>query len=364
MITYIKGNILHDQADAIINTVNTVGVMGKGLALQFKKAFPHNFAVYKKACDNNEVVTGKVFTVPMESLNPPYYIINFPTKAHWKANSKLEFIEQGLEHLKQEVSRLELKSVAIPPLGSGLGGLNWSDVDRLLQTSLTEMPDVEWHVYPPQQAPAAEQMIDKTKRPKMTAGRAAVLGLIDRYVSTGFEYRLSLLEVQKLVYFLTAAGEPLDKVVFAKHHYGPYADVLRHVLNRMEGHFISGYADGSNKPDTPIQIKSDAANEALGFLQSHQDTKDRFNQVARLIEGFESQNGLELLSTVHWVATQDSANADMPFEEILQRVHSWNPRKAQMKPAHIKAAWERLKEQNWLGFKAPSQKLPINASAY
>lgn len=354
MIQYIQGNILHDQADAIINTVNTVGVMGKGLALQFKKAFPHNFTVYKKACDDKALQTGQVLCVPLESLNPPYYIINFPTKAHWKANSRLEYIAQGLEHLKQEVKRLGLTSVAIPPLGSGLGGLNWPEVDALIQQALVDMPEVEWRIYPPQAAPSAKAMPDKTARPKMTSGRAAVLGLIDRYVSTGFDYRLSLLEVQKLVYFLTAAGEPLNQVKFTKHHYGPYADVLRHVLNRMEGHFISGYADGLNKPDTPIELRADAAKDALEFLSQHQETKDRFEQVANLIEGFESQNGLELLSTVHWVVTQEADSTALSIDEVVSRVHGWNKRKAQMKPSHIVAAWQRLQEQNWLDCKAPA----------
>lgn len=353
MITYVQGNILQDQAEAIINTVNTVGVMGKGLALQFKKGFPYNYKEYKRACDNNEVVIGKMFTVPLESLNPPYYIINFPTKKHWKGSSKIEFIERGLVDLKAEVVRLKLKSVAIPPLGSGLGGLNWGDVNSLLEKALEDMPDVEWRVYPPQQAPQASNMVNKTKRPKMTAGRAAVLGLIERYASTGFGYRLSLLEVQKLVYFLTAAGEPLNQVTFAKHHYGPYADVLRHVLDKMEGHFISGWADGLNKPDTPIELIPDAAGEALDYLDQLDGTRNRFDQVAKLIEGFESQKGLELLSTVHWVATQEVNTLAPSIEEIVERVHNWSERKAAIKPVHIAAAWKRLKEQNWLEFKAP-----------
>mgnify|MGYP003635456788 FL=1 len=121
MITYQTGNILHDQADAIINTVNTVGIMGKGLALQFKKAFPDNFKIYKKACDDKKLVTGEVLTVELNSINAPFYIINFPTKAHWKGSSKLEYIERGLNSLKAEVKRLGLKSVALPALGSGLG---------------------------------------------------------------------------------------------------------------------------------------------------------------------------------------------------------------------------------------------------
>ncbi|MGR5340148.1 type II toxin-antitoxin system antitoxin DNA ADP-ribosyl glycohydrolase DarG [Vibrio astriarenae] len=353
MITYQTGNILHDQADAIINTVNTVGVMGKGLALQFKKAFPDNFKVYKKACDDKSLVTGQVLAVPLNSISAPHYIINFPTKAHWKGKSKLEYIEQGLESLKLEVKRLGLQSVAIPALGSGLGGLAWERVETTIQDHLADMPDVEWRLYPPQAAPPAEFMPNQTKRPAMTTGRAAVLGLIERYVSTGFGYRLSLLEVQKLVYFLTAVGEPLNKVVFQKHHYGPYADVLRHVLDKMEGHFISGYADGLNKPETPIELKDDAATEALNYLEEHTDTKQRFDKVAKLIEGFESQNGMELLSTVHWVVTQDLGE-EASTEEVVNKVHNWSSRKAKMKPAHILAALKRLKLEGWLSMKAPS----------
>jgi len=352
MITYQTGNILHDQADAIINTVNTVGIMGKGLALQFKKAFPDNFKIYKKACDDKKLVTGEVLTVELNSINAPFYIINFPTKAHWKGSSKLEYIERGLNSLKAEVKRLGLKSVALPALGSGLGGLVWHAVDSLIQRSLNELPDVEWRVYPPQNAPSAQTMPNKTKRPEMTLGRAAVLGLIERYTSTGFGYRLSLLEVQKLVYFLTAAGEPLNKVVFQKHHYGPYADVLRHVLDKMEGHFITGYADGINKPDTPIELKGDAAIEAINYLQECPNTKQRFDKVARLIEGFESQNGMELLSTVHWVATNELEGNNITDEELINTVHSWNARKSEMKPAHILAAWNKLKQEDWLNLKA------------
>ena len=354
MITYQTGNILHDQADAIINTVNTVGVMGKGLALQFKKAFPDNFKEYKKACDNQLMATGQVLSVPLNSINPPFYIINFPTKAHWKGSSKLEYIEQGLKSLISEVKRLELKSVAIPALGSGLGGLPWHQVEMAIHESLAELPNVEWRVYPPQAAPKPQTMPNRTMRPAMTTGRAAVLGLIERYVSTGFGYRLSLLEVQKLVYFLTAIGEPLNKVVFKKHHYGPYADVLRHVLDKMEGHFITGYADGLNKPETEIELKDDASKEALKFLERHADTKMRFDKVAQLIKGFESQNGMELLSTVHWVITQEFENEEISHDDIVKHVHNWNGRKAKMKPAHIIAAWERLKDQCWLDKKAPA----------
>lgn len=352
MIQYVIGNILHDQADAIVNTVNTVGVMGKGLALQFKKAYPDNFTAYKKACDAQTLNTGQVLSVAVNSMSPPYYIINFPTKAHWKAKSKLEFIDAGLEALKAEVKRLDLQSVAIPALGSGLGGLPWDKVQASIEHSLADMPSVKWLVYPPQEAQKAQDMPNKTRKPRMTQGRAAVLGLIHQYLSTGFGYRLSLLEVQKLVYFLTAAGESLNQVIFQKHYYGPYADVLRHVLDKMEGHFISGYADGLNKPETPIELKANAADEALAFLNRYPETNQRFECVSDLIQGFESQNGMELLSTVHWVITQE-ATTELTKDELVNRVHQWNAHKAKMKPAHIIAAFNRLQQHGWLAMKAP-----------
>lgn len=352
MIQYVIGNILHDQADAIVNTVNTVGVMGKGLALQFKKAYPDNFTAYKKACDAQTLNTGQVLSVAVNSMSPPYYIINFPTKAHWKAKSKLEFIDAGLEALKAEVKRLDLQSVAIPALGSGLGGLPWDKVQASIEHSLADMPSVKWLVYPPQEAQKEQDMPNKTRKPRMTQGRAAVLGLIHQYLSTGFGYRLSLLEVQKLVYFLTAAGESLNQVIFQKHYYGPYADVLRHVLDKMEGHFISGYADGLNKPETPIELKANAADEALAFLNRYPETNQRFECVSDLIQGFESQNGMELLSTVHWVITQE-ATTELTKDELVNRVHQWNAHKAKMKPAHIIAAFNRLQQHGWLAMKAP-----------
>lgn len=348
MISYLEGNILHEQSDAIVNTVNTVGVMGKGLALQFKKAFPHNFNVYKAACDEKSLDTGSMLSVSLESMNPPYYIINFPTKAHWKGKSKIEYIDSGLDSLISEAKRLELKSVSIPALGSGLGGLDWEQVNTLIQQKLSQVPEIEWRVFAPQAAPKAKEMTNNTSKPNMTLGRAVVLSLIDRYLNKGLAYELSLLEVQKLMYFLTATGAHLNKFKFTKHHYGPYADVLRFVLDRMEGHYISGYADGQNKPETPIELRAEAANSANSFLAENEESWKKFEQVSDLVEGYESPYGMELLSTVHWVATQEIPEQKNNIDAIINAVHSWSDRKKQMKAAHIKSALETLNTKGWL----------------
>jgi O-acetyl-ADP-ribose deacetylase (regulator of RNase III) len=348
MIEFKQGNLLHEDAEAIVNTVNTVGIMGKGIALQFKKAYPDNFSVYKKACDNHSLIVGNVLTVPTLSMTNPLYIINFPTKKHWKGSSKMEFIEHGLQSLVDEVRRLRIQSVALPPLGCGLGGLVWDEVRPKMEAAFAQSPETQWIIFAPQATPEASTMPNQTKKPNMTAGRAALLGLINRYLVPTFDYPISLLEVQKLVYFLTASGEYLPKVSFQKHHYGPYADVLRHVLSRLEGHYIVGYGDGSNKPEVPITLLPDAAFEAEDFLTEYPETLEKFNQVVRLIEGFETPYGMELLSTVHWVVMEENDAAKEDVNLAIEAVHAWSSRKANnMKAEHIKSAWTNLKLQGW-----------------
>jgi O-acetyl-ADP-ribose deacetylase (regulator of RNase III) len=189
-------------------------------------------------------------------------------------------------------------------------------------------------------------MPNRTKRPNMTAGRAAVLAIMDRYLSTGYDTRLSLLEVQKLAYFLQRAGQPL-KLDYKADRYGPYADKLRHVLNHIEGHFTEGFGDGRSAPDTPIAIRPGATLAATEFLKEDPETRKRLDRVASLIEGFETPLGMELLATVHWVMMErESARADVGA--AIEGVHSWTSRKAkEMKPGQIRAAWGRLRELNW-----------------
>lgn len=351
MIEVTRGNLLEADVEAIVNTVNTVGVMGKGIALQFKKAFPDNFAAYKRACDNYELQPGIVLVVANRELTGnPRFIINFPTKRHWRGKSRMEDVESGLEALKREVRARGIKSIAIPPLGCGNGGLRWSDVLPRIQSAFADLQDVRVLVFEPAGAPAPRKMIDRTKRPKMTPGRAAVLCLMNRYLVPGYLYRLSMLEIQKLAYFLQVAGQDL-RLNYQKHHYGPYADNLRIVLEKIDGHFIEGYGDGvgTNSPQTPITLLADAADEAEEFMRHDEDVQRRLTEVADLIEGYETPYGMELLSSVHWVATRECPCAKEDPDLAVREVHTWNPRKRDlMNGDHIRLAWQTLHNKNWL----------------
>lgn len=343
MIKLIKGNILEADAEAIVNTVNCVGVMGKGIALQFKQAYPENFVAYKHACDNGDVRPGSLFVYPTGSMLNPKYIINFPTKTHWKGKSKIEHIEAGLQALVKEIKRLQIRSVAVPPLGCGNGGLQWSDVYQRIVGALSDLDTVSTLLYAPLGAPDADAMIIRTAKPAMTRARASLVNVIRQYGVPG--YRLTHIEIQKLAYFLQTAGEPL-KLRFVKHSYGPYADNLHFVLQRLEGHFLRGYGDRGRQAH--VRVLPTAAHQASLFLESYPDAQSNLSRVNRLIEGFETPYGMELLATVHWVAVSDVLAAH-DVGETTERVLAWNARKRKLfQRHHIKIAWDQLREGNWL----------------
>lgn len=337
-IHYLKDNLLAAKADALVNTVNCVGVMGKGIALQFKQAFPRNFDAYLKACKAHQVHPGRMFVFTTMNQAKPRLIINFPTKTHWKTKSRLEYVSDGLKDLLRIIREYQIDSIAIPSLGCGNGGLEWDDVKPLIEKAMAEVPDVEVFVYPPQEGPAVHKMAVGTSYPSMTLARAMFIKLMEQYCLPG--YRLSLLEIQKLAYFLQEIGEESLRLKFVKHKYGPYANNLNHVLQRMEGHFIRGYGDRSR--DSEIQILDQAISESNQYLTENDQSKERLNLVSKLIEGFETPYGLELLSSVHWVVKYEKATT---LEDVINNIQAWNDRKRKiMQVKHIEKAFNRLKE--------------------
>ena len=149
MIQFTRGNLLKADVEALVNTVNSVGAMGKGIAFQFKKAFPDNFVAYQKACSRKEVRPGKMFVFETGAIVNPKYIINFPTKGHWRNDSQIEYIESGLKALVNEITLNKIRSVAIPPLGCGLGGLKWEDVRPRIVNAFEHLPDIQVLIFEP-----------------------------------------------------------------------------------------------------------------------------------------------------------------------------------------------------------------------
>lgn len=351
MITFRTGDILRADAEALVNTVNCVGIMGRGIALQFKNDFPDNFRAYEAACAREEVQPGKMFVFETRTLTNPKFIINFPTKRHWRGKSRMEDIDSGLQALVAEIRNRSIRSIAIPPLGSGLGGLNWSDVRPRIETALRGIDDLDVIIFEPNSAPIATR---SREVPNMTAGRAALVVLMHRYLGGLMDPFVTLIEVQKLMYFMQEAGEPL-RLNYIKHHYGPYADNLRHVLTKIEGHLVAGYHDGGDAPEKQLELVPGAVTDAEAFLRQDCETRGRFDRVGKLVEGFETPFGLELLATVHWVATHEKATS---AEDAVVKVYAWNDRKKCFSPRQIGIAFKTLHAKGWLEESENSEHLP------
>jgi O-acetyl-ADP-ribose deacetylase (regulator of RNase III) len=296
------------------------------------------------ACDAGQLRPGVMLVHELHRLDNPRYIINFPTKRHWKGDSRMEDIESGLKALVEEVRARQIRSIALPPLGCGLGGLDWDEVRPRIIEAFRVLPEVRVLLFEPAGTPPAPAMAKDRKEPRMTPGRAALLGLMRRYLAAVMDPTVTLLETHKLMYFMQEAGEPL-RLKFKKSYYGPYAENLRHALSAMEGHLISGYGDAEDRPDKALELLPGAAERVESFLADHDATRQRFDRVAKLIEGFETAFGMELLATVHWVARQEGAAT---ADEAIRRTYGWNDRKQMFASDHIRLAWQRLQDAGWL----------------
>lgn len=344
MINTTQGNLLAADVEALVNTVNCVGVMGRGIALQFKDAFPANFAAYAAACLAGEVEPGKMFVFETGQLTNPRFIINFPTKRHWRGNSRIEDIDSGLADLRKVIVERRIKSIALPPLGSGLGGLSWPIVKARILDMLAGLDDVAIILFEP--LPNADKMKRHRNKsaPPLTPIRAALVGLVDRYLRGLMEPDITLLELHKLAYFLQAAGLDM-RLRFRKAHYGPYAENLRYVLNEMEGHYTAGYGYGGDQPEKRIEIVPGALNAAEPLISSDTRTASAFVKIEELVRGFETPLGLELLATTHWAVTQEMARDEAGVAKVFA---TWNERKSNFTRRQIGIAFDQLQSHGWL----------------
>lgn len=325
MIKFTQGNLLEADAEALVNTVNTVGVMGKGIALMFKERFPDNYKLYSAACKTKQVRVGHMFVTEANELSNPRWIVNFPTKEHWRAPSKMEWIISGLEDLRRFIVENRVRSVAIPPLGAGNGGMNWNDVREHIEEALGDLSDVEVTVFEP-----TKQYQNVAKRAgveKLTPARALIAELVRRYSVLGME--CSLLEIQKLAWFLERSIEALApsnplKLEFVAHKFGPYANRLDHLLNNLDGSYLHCdkrisdasafdviWFDDTRKTFLQTYLKS---GEAKPYTEALEHT-------ANLIDGFESPFGMELLSTIDWLLKKEQIAPNV--EHVKEGLRNW-----------------------------------------
>ena len=324
MISYTQGNLLTARTDALVNTVNTVGVMGKGIALMFKERFGHNFELYAAACKRKEVKVGQMFVTETGELDGPRWIINFPTKEHWKGKSRLDWVVSGLEDLKRVMCERQIHSVAIPPLGAGNGGLDWATVKARIDAALGELNDVEVIVYEP--TSQYQNVAKRTGVQKLTPARALVVEAVRRYWVLGME--CSLLEVQKLAWFLERSLEHLGlrnelKLNFVAHRYGPFAANLTHLLNGLDGSYLRSdkrIADAG--PLDLISVDEGRKELVQGYLKSEaKNVAPALELASEVIDGFESPFGMELLASVDWLLSREGVAPEVAA--VLDGLANW-----------------------------------------
>jgi O-acetyl-ADP-ribose deacetylase (regulator of RNase III) len=309
MMRFVQGNLLESRVDALVNTVNTVGVMGKGIALMFKEAFPANFHAYEDACKRKDVKIGRMFVTENRAFEGPRWIINFPTKKHWRQPSKLEWIVEGLQDLRRVIQEHQIRSIALPPLGSGNGGLDWHEVREEILRILGGLEDIDVDVYEP--TSKYQNVAKRTGVEKLTPARVLIAEMIRRYWVLGIE--CTYLEVQKLGWFLERTihslgiQDPLN-LQFKADKYGPYSDRLRHLLNALDGTYLHCDKRLSDAgPTDTIWFDEERREYVDLFLK--QDSSEPLALVldltAKRIDGFESPLGMELLATVDWLIERE-----------------------------------------------------------
>lgn len=305
---------MESKAEALVNTVNTVGVMGKGIALMFKERFAENFRRYAAASKAGQVKIGHMFVTEVDELDGPRWIVNFPTKRHWRAPSRMEWVEAGLADLRRFLVDHHVRSVAVPPLGSGNGGLNWAEVRPKIEEALGDL-DIDVLVFEP--TSDYQNVAKRAGVEKLTPARALIAELVRRYWILGME--CSLLEIQKLAWFLERAIERLSagdnplKLQFKAHKYGPYAQRLSHLLNGLDGSYLHCEKRISDAdPLDVIWFDEDRKDVVQAYLKTEAKVYlPALEYASRLIDGFESPFGMELLATVDWLLTREGVTPSL-----------------------------------------------------
>lgn len=332
--------MLEADTEALVNTVNTVGVMGKGIALQFKERFPMNFKIYANACKKGEMQVGKMLVVKENTLNGEKLIINFPTKTEWFKKSQYSYIEDGLKDLAKVIEEYNIKSIAIPPLGCGNGGLKWEKVKPMMDKYLGQLSNVTIQIYEPNEA--IKEILQKEAVKKeigLTAARAMLLYALFKYEKLGEV--ATIFSANKLAYFLQKSGEPM-RLQFVPYKYGPYAQAIEKVLYALNGKYLTGMEQMKARAFEPLQLNYKIYDEVEKYINTNlsSDQKQRLESVFNIIDGFETTLSLEILSSAHFLISE---NPTLTEDQLFEKIQDWNERKKNLvTKEYINIAMEHL----------------------
>ena len=335
MIHFTKGDLLESSAEALVNTVNTVGVMGKGIALQFKERFPQNYMLYRNACKAGQVKIGEMFTTVEQTFDGRKTIFNFPTKTTWRRPSEYSYIEKGLVSLHDEIIRRQIKSVAIPPLGSHNGGLDWLTIRPMMVSALDDL-DCDIYIYEP-----SDKIIERLKneRVRLTPASAMMLDVLCDMVAYG-EF-ISVFAAEKVVYFLQRFGaEDIYKIKFIKYYYGPYSrGRIGHALYSLNGSYLKGMGGMEVKPFDQIWLLPDTTKAIEDYMS--EETHIRYREISEktksFLRGYYSAYSLEMLATVDFILHDDdrleswtTMDPSHVLEIVNEGIRDWSQRKSDL----------------------------------
>ena len=356
MINYVKGDLLSTNTEALVNTVNTVGVMGKGIALQFKEKYPNNFNQYFIACKKGEMKPGKLLVVRENTLEENKIIINFPTKVEWFKKSQYSYIEDGLKALINTINDYNIKDIAIPPLGCGNGGLKWDKVRDLIEKYLGSLPNTTIYVFEPNDE--IKELLKKqesNKEVKLTDSKAMLLYAMFYYESLG--EKSSLFVANKLAYFLKRLGEnSFKRLNFKASHYGPYSVQVDHLVQSVNGKYIRGLEQMKVTPFEEITLEYDKAPEISQYVRTKLDTAQigRLNNLINLIDGYQSAFALEVLASVDFIRKD---NPRINEENTFIKIQEWSERKKNLfNKKQVSTAYNHLERYASMTFMPSEQK--------
>jgi O-acetyl-ADP-ribose deacetylase (regulator of RNase III)/uncharacterized protein YwgA len=348
-----KGNLFESSAQTLVNTVNTVGVMGKGVALEFKRRFPEMFADYQRRCYAGEVHLGEPYL--WRGLIEPW-VINFPTKDHWRSVSRLADIERGLAYLAGHIAEWGITSLAVPPLGAGSGGLDWAAVGPTIYRHLERLP-IPVILYAPFEAPdeqagieflaAGTSLPESPGNGRLEPGWIALAEIVRRVGQAPHAWPIGRTRLQKLAYFADAAGIPAG-LTFMEASYGPYARELAPALSRLVNNgVLTESRAGPMLAVRPGPSFDDAATRYGAAISTHDQAIDRVTNLLARLDSTET----ELAASVHFAATalQRQLGRTPSEREVLEKIQQWKRRRTPpLNERNVVAAIRDLAALGWL----------------